>query len=54
MMLNALRYIAPDIRPKESFFAEFSVTDKGYRFHGVSFDPFWTERRDPPKLITGD
>lgn len=46
MALGALRYFAPNLRPDKSFFAEFSITDKGYRFHGVSFDPFWTERRE--------
>lgn len=45
LMLGALRYLAPDLRPCKSFFAEFSLTDKGYRFHGITFDSFWTERR---------
>ncbi|MBP6858203.1 MAG: hypothetical protein KBC33_00005 [Candidatus Pacebacteria bacterium] len=44
--LNALRYFAPNLRPNKSFFAEFSVSEQGYRFHGVSFDPYWSERRE--------
>ena len=51
MMLNALRYFARDLRPKESFSAEFSITTKGYRFHGVSFDPYWNSDSMKPKTL---
>jgi len=55
MMLGALRYFAPSLRPDKSFYSDFSITENGYRFHGVSFDPYWTERRPVAKReIDGD
>jgi hypothetical protein len=56
MMLTALRYLAPNLRPDKSLFAEFSIAAEGkYLFHGVSFDPYWTERRPVTKReIDGD
>lgn len=55
MMLGAVRYMAPDLRPRRSFFVEFSITGDGYKFHGLSFDPFWTETRSVPnRALDGD
>ena len=54
MMLNALRYFAPNLRPTRSLFAEFSLVNNGYRFHGVSFDSYWTEIQAKKLVVTGD
>jgi hypothetical protein len=55
MMLGALSFLSPTCRLNRSMHVEFSVTPKGYRFHGLSFLPFWTEAGSrPPFPSWGD
>jgi len=56
LMLDSLRYFGPDFIPTRNLFAEFSVMQGNfYRFHGVSFDPYWTETRSIVNpVFTGD